>query len=241
MTITLSVAVMAHPKRSEMVDDLLERLDAPATVVWDEIQDRHDTGVRSLEAFDPDCTHHMVIQDDALPCRDLTAGVIEALAHVPDGHPLSCYIGRVKPFAREVDRIVAKAHDGVSFIRMAGIYWGPCIVTPTDVLPELCKWFRATPGIKNYDRRTSRWFEARKRECWHAWPPLVDHRGDESLTHGHTARRTAHKALGPDRSALELDWTGEVLALPNAERMDARRQRAAEKAKQRRQRASARG
>lgn len=232
MSITVSVAVMAHPKRAEMVDDLLGRLDAPATVVWDEISDRHDTGVRSLEAFDPNCTHHMVIQDDALPCRNVVAGVTEALEHVPEGHPLSCYIGQVKPFAREVNRVVAQAHEDVSFLRMAGIYWGPCVVVPTDALPGLCQWFR-TQTVKNYDRRMSRWFEDRHRECWYTWPPLVDHRGDESLTHSHTGRRTAHKPLGADRSALDLDWSGEVLSMPNAKQMDERRQRAALKAARR--------
>lgn len=233
MSVSVSVAVMAHPKRAEMVEDLLGRLDVPATVVWDEIQDRHDTGVRSLEAFDPDCTHHMVIQDDALPCRDLVAGVAKALEHVPEGHPMSCYVGNVRPFRAKVNAIVARAHDDVSFIRMAGIYWGPCVVVPTDVLPELCPWFRGATGIKNYDRRMSRWFEAQKRECWYAWPSLVDHRGDESLTHGHTGRRTAHKALGPDRSALETDWSGEVLSMPNAKQMDERRQRDALRAERR--------
>lgn len=231
MTPSVSVAVMAHPKRAEMVEDLLERLDAPAMVVWDEIQDRHDTGARSLEAFNPDCTHHMVIQDDALPCRDIVAGVTRALEVVPEGHPFSGYIGRVKPFAREVSKAVAKA-DGASFIRMAGIYWGPCVVVPTDVLPELCSWFRQSK-VKNYDRRMSRWFEARNLECWYAWPPLVEHRGDESLVHGHTSRRTAHKARSANQSALDADWSGHVVSLENAEEMDRRRQRAAEKAARR--------
>lgn len=235
MTVSVSVAVMAHPSRAEMVEDLLARLDAPATVVWDEIQDRHDTGVRSLEAFDPNCSHHMVIQDDALSCRDLVAGATEALKWVPAGHPLSAYVGRVKPFAREVSAIVGKADAGVSWIRMAGIYWGPCIVVPTEGLLELCEWFRGAASIQNYDRRTSRWFEARGRECWYTWPSLVDHRGDESLTLGHNQRRNAHQFIGEDVSATEVDWSGEVLSLRHAAQLDQRRQRDAAKAQRRRQ------
>lgn len=64
MTPTLSVAIMAHPKREAMVADLLTRLDREVPVVWDQINDRHDTGARAMEAFDPACTHHLVIQDD---------------------------------------------------------------------------------------------------------------------------------------------------------------------------------
>lgn len=230
MTLSISVAVMAHPSRSEMVDDLLERLDAPATVVWDEIQDRHDTGVRSLEAFDPDCTHHMVIQDDALPCRDLVAGVTEALERVPEGHPFSGYIGRVKPYRAKINAIIEKAHADVSFIRMAGIYWGPCVVLPTAALPQLCPWFRGATGIENYDKRMSEWFKSQKLECWYSWPSLVDHRGDESLTHGHAGKRRAHHALAPEESALDANWSRQVLSMPEAEAFDRERQENARRA-----------
>jgi hypothetical protein len=217
---------MAHRSREVLVEDLLARLDAPATVVWDQINDRHDTGARSLEAFDPNCTHHLVIQDDALPCGDLVAGITEALKWIPAGHPFSGYIGRVKPFAKAVSKVVTQAHDEVSFIRMAGIYWGPCVAVPTSSLPELLGWYRSS-AVTNYDRRMSRWFEARNTECWYSWPSLVDHRGDESLVHGHTSKRGCHRFLGHEVSARTIDWSGEIISLENAQQMDRRRQRAA--------------
>lgn len=242
MNVSLSVAVMAHPKRAEMVEDLLKRLDAPATVVWDKINDRHDTGVRSLEAFDPNCTHHMVIQDDALPCRDLVAGVTEALKWVPVGHPLSMYVGTLRPRSDQVAREVRKATKmGASFLRMEKIHWGPCIAVPTAALPELCEWYRRTEHVRGYDKRTSRWFEGQQRECWYTWPCLVNHRGDDSLHLDFAGKRRAHSFPGEDASATDIDWSGPVFTPEGVARWDARRQRKADMAAQRTARRSRMG
>lgn len=219
---------MAHPKRTGMVADLLDRLDRPVGVTWDEIDDRHDTGIRALEAFDPDASHHLVIQDDVLPCSDLIAGVEKALAHVPVGCPASFYIGKVRPFGQAVAKAVAKA-EGASWITMAGIYWGPAVVVPTSSIEEMAAWYRGKHGarISNYDRRMSRWFEQRDLRCWYSWPSLVDHRGDTSLVRGRSGVRRAHRTLGPGESALDVDWSGRVVEMAHTERLDRIRQRRA--------------
>lgn len=226
---SLSVAVMAHPKRAALVDDLLARLDRPAKVVWDEINDRHDTGIRALEAFDQACTHHLVIQDDVLPCRDLVAGAERALTHVPDGHPASLYVGRVQPFRRRVQQAVDQAGDAASWVTMDGVYWGPAIIVPTAVIVDLSTWYRGRAGqrYQNYDRRVSTWFERRGLACWYSWPSLVEHRGDESLVRDSKAIRTAHRFIGADASALDVDWSGPVARMHNTARLDHQRQRRA--------------
>lgn len=229
MTVRLSAAVMAHPRRAELVDDLLARLDRPVPVVWDQVNDRHETGLRALQAFDPTATHHLVIQDDALPCRDLLASVERALSFVPGDSPASFYVGRVRPFRSAVDRLVGSAAGEVSWLRFPGPWWGPAVVVPTSVLPDLTAWWVApkTQRIKNYDRRIETWFKTRGIDCFYSWPSLVDHRGDDSLITGHNAVRTAHRAVGPDESGLAVDWSGEVLTLPRARELDRARQRAA--------------
>lgn len=229
MPVTLSVAVMAHPDRADMVDVLLDRLDRPAKVVWDEKQDRHDTGIRAVGAFDPSCTHHLVIQDDVLPCADLCAGVEQALAHVPEGHPASFYLGRVQPFRRRVQQVVNMADEDAVWITMQGVYWGPAIAYPTSVIDELSTWFRSKQArhVTNYDRRVSTWFEKRQRDCWYSWPSLVEHQGDKSLVRASKAQRRAHRFIGADRSALTVDWSGPVAHVPHAERLDRQRQRRA--------------
>ena len=220
---TVSVAVMAHPSRRAMVDELLEQLDRPAEVVWDRVNDRHDTGLRCLEAFDAQASHHLVIQDDVVPCRDLVAGTEQALEAVPAGCPLSLYVGRVRPFARAVERAVATA-EGASFITMKGAYWGPALVFPTDTLPELIDWFSAS-AVTNYDRRCSRFYEACKVRCWYTWPSLVEHRGDESLVWKNTIHRRAYRAH--TGSGLDVDWSGDVIHMRGTAQLDRQRQRRA--------------
>lgn len=223
--IRLSAAIMAHPARAVMVDDLLGRLDQPVPVVWDQIQDRHDTGIRAMEAFDPAATHHLVLQDDVLPCRDLLAGVERALAHVPADCPASFYVGKVKPFRRAVQRAVDAAGDDASWIVMDGIYWGPAIAVPTELIPNMAAWYRGPLGeaVTNYDRRVSTWFSLHAGRCWYSWPSLVDHHGDESIARaGRTAIRRAHR-FHPG-SALDLDWSGPVVDMGRTARLDRQRQ-----------------
>lgn len=229
---TLSAAVMAHPRRAELVDDLLTRLDRPTPVVWDRCNDRHDTGIRALLAADRTKSHHLVIQDDALPCMDLLASIERALEYVPDGHPACFYVGRVRPFRSRIERMVRVA-GGASWLRFPGPYWGPAIVVPTEALDELAEWWHSPKGkgVTNYDRRIARFFQRRGVDCWYSWPSLVDHRGDESLVTGHTAGRHAHRSIPHDRSGLDVDWSGPVLELREAERLDAQRQRDALRAR----------
>jgi hypothetical protein len=217
----LSAAVMAHPKRADIVTELQVALDRPVKVVWDEKNDRHDTGIRAVEAFDPSASHHLVLQDDAVVPRDLLAGIERALRYIPQDAPMCLYVGRVRPFANEIRRVVARA-EGASWLTMGGIYWGPGIVLPTAHIPELSDWYRSA-RVTNYDRRVSTWYALHDATVWYPWPCLVDHRDGESIT-GHGVGRHAHSFIGADRSALDADWTGPVVDVPRAPKMDNARQ-----------------
>src|SRR5690606_41027410 len=115
-----------------------------------------------------------------------------------------------------------------SWLQMPGPYWGPAIVVPTAAIPELAEWWLSSRGrsITNYDRRIARFFQRRGFDCWYSWPSLVDHRGDESLVgHGTKNPRHAHRAVGENKSGLSIDWSGPVVSVRSAERLDRRRQR----------------
>ena len=209
---SVSVAIMAHPKRADMVAELEQMLDRPAKVVWDERNDRWDTGRRSLLAFDPSATHHMVIQDDVMPSMDLVAGVERALEWVPDGSPMMCYIGRVRTYGPVIKKHLAD-NAGASWFTFNETYWGPCLVLPTaDIEPLVKRCDRMNVG--NYDRRIGLWYAARKRLTWAPWPSLVEHRDSPSLVAGRTGQRQAHSFLGSDVSALTVDWSGPVHHIP---------------------------
>lgn len=218
--ITLSAVMMAHPKRAGQVREITEELGQDIPVIWDEINNRWDTGRRSMLAYDPACSHHMVIQDDVLVCRDLIEGVKRALEHVPADAPLCGYVGRVRPNKAQVYEAVDRAYAvGASFLTMHTLNWGPLIVVPTNIIDEMIAHCDPLP-VPNYDKRLSRYWELKRHvRVWYTWPNLVDHRDGPSLIPGRIGTdrannhksRTAHHFLGCDRSALDVDWTGPVV------------------------------
>lgn len=224
---------MAHPKRVASVEHILAVLDRPACVVWDERGDRHDTGIRALETYDAAATHHLVLQDDVIVPRDLCAGVERAVGHIPADDPMCLYLGRVRPFAQTITRVVQAAGDA-SWLTMQGIYWGPGIVVPTTDIPAISAWWAgAGARIKNYDRRLSAWYALRDATVWYPWPSLVDHADGHSLVKGHGRGRCAHNFIGADASALDADWTRGVVDVPRSAAMDDARQLRAQRAQRR--------
>lgn len=220
--ISLSVAMMAHPKRAEQVKRILSQLDRDdVQVVWDERGSRWDTGKRAMLSCDPACTHHAVIQDDVLVCRDLFAGMERALEHVPSGVPVCGYVGRVRPYAEIVTWAAARARAiSASWLTMHTLNWGPLIIVPTSEIPDMIAHCDKLKDIPNYDRRLSRFFELERHvRIWYTWPSVVDHADGPSLVPGRigtdrTVRihtRVAHTFLGEEASALDVDWSGRVI------------------------------
>jgi hypothetical protein len=200
---------MAHPSRAHFVEELRVRLD-DAPVTWDEKNDRWDTGRRALLTYDPRCDWHLVVQDDALLCKDFLDGVKNALATVKRKCPVSFYTGKTRPYAREMSRYVTEATLlDMHWLEMRGPLWGVALALPSSMIHELVsdveEW-----EIPNYDIRMSEWFHRRGINCLYTLPSLADHRvgpQNPSLVpgRGSTLGRTAHCFLGPV-SAKEISW-----------------------------------
>jgi len=207
---------MAHPRRSKFIPELESALDRPAEVVWDDgSNSRWGTGRRALLAYDPEATHHLVLQDDAVIPRDLVTGLEAALQHAPQDVPLCLYVGKVRPYREMVTEYVRRAQNA-SWLVMDRLNWGVAVVLPTKIIDDLVDWCDGF-DIPNYDSRMSKWFEDRNLPVWYPWPSLVDHRESPSLVPGRGhAGRVAHRFIGADASALDIAYTGEALRLPNA-------------------------
>lgn len=208
------VGIMAHPKRREWAEQLSTALDAQ--IVWDRRNDRIDTGHRVIDAHrdHPDATHWLVVQDDAIICRDL----IPALNIAVDQHPdrlIGLYVGRGLNISTFRLRQLARRADDqhAAWLHYQGCLWGPAIVYPVDRIPELLRSYARDP-LGNYDARVQQSAKKRGVGWLHTWPSLVDHRTDEgspSLVEGRTnVDRSAYRFIGADRSALDVDWTRPV-------------------------------
>lgn len=100
--LNVSVAVQAHPARTEMAEALAAQIPG-CEVVYDPCPPNMRPSAwrtyrLALERTPADCTHRLVIQDDALLCRDFSEVVPRVAEAQPDalvclfvaGHPTNC-------------------------------------------------------------------------------------------------------------------------------------------------------
>lgn len=211
---TVGMSLMAHPKRALLVDQIIDSFESYIPFVsWDTFGSEWDTGRRAwLEGVGSHATHWLVLQDDAIICRNLLPGVERALEYVPPGHPLSLYFGKARPHTNAIKGLARAAFSArTSFITTNRVNWGVALVVPTVLIPEMIA-FCDPRDDPRYDNRISKFFLHRKgRQTWHTWPSLVDHANGESLLGHYQEDRTAHNFIGRTNSALDVDWSSRVI------------------------------
>lgn len=216
----LSAAIMAHPVRAEHAERVQAALDRPVPIVYDENpvpsadkMQRWVTGRRCWESADSAADWHLVIQDDVLVSRNLLASLERALQQLGPEGLVSAYTGTGRPDQKNVIRALAHAEaKGHSWMSTRSLNWGPAILLPRSVIPDMLEWCerhirRNGPPRSNYDYAIGVY--ARDQLGWRTWytvPSLVEHRGLPSLV-GHDSGpvRVAHRFH--DGDALDIDWT----------------------------------
>lgn len=213
---TISTVIMAHQRRKTWAEDLAHELDAE--IVWDRRNDRIGTGLRCLQAYDPAATHHLVVQDDAVVCRDLIPA-LEVATKVSEDRIVGLYLGAGRPLSRpRISQLAAAADQrGVVWISWPGTIWGVAILYPVAHLDRLIRSYRHATQPR-YDGRIENCARKHGSRWWYTWPSLVDHRdapANPSIANADhpDARkpgRVAYRFIGADRSALDVDWTAGV-------------------------------
>ena len=207
---SVSVALMGHPKRQPFIDELVPQLPG-IEVVLDRHDDRWETGRRSLLAFDPAAKWHLTVQDDAILSRDLIPAC-EKVVEAAGERPVALYTGKVRPHHNTVQPAYRRARrTGSPWLEMEGPWWGVAIILPTAHIPDVVAWGDDHPEIQNFDRRIAAWYKhVAGIDCWYTVPSLVDHRpadDNPSMIPKRTGNRQAHWFIGEDRSGLEVDWS----------------------------------
>lgn len=208
----VSLSMMAHRCRERQVAHLLARLDADPMdipVAWDEQMPPrrdHDRVWRNCRAAwelrDPDADWHVVLQDDAVPCADLLAGLRYALPVVGDRAVVSLYLGAGAPLPRMWGQLAARADaEDAAWVIGPRTTWGVGIAVRTEAVPDMLDAGDRQGGVPD-DQRIARWASRRRLEAWFPWPSLVDHAEGASLV-GHPMVRQARRWQGG--SALH-DW-----------------------------------
>jgi hypothetical protein len=204
---------MAHPQRERMVAELELRLDREAEVVWDRRDVEWDTGRRALLAHTGlGADYALVVQDDAIPCRDLLAGVESALDHAA-GQPIGLYAGLAVQAPPSFPRLVARCLDTKTpWFRARGPIWGVCIAVPSSDVSAIVAHGDRDTATPDYDAKIERYYRRRGVECLYPIPSLVEHRRSPSLL-GKSPERRAQLFIGAEASAADIDWSIEPLAV----------------------------
>jgi hypothetical protein len=210
---------MAHPMREPYVEELLARLDRPVDVIWDTGEPSADKPklwrVARAAWRVASGDWHLLLQDDALPCRDLLAGLERALDEVPaDVGIVSPYLGALRPHTSVFVGLVAQAEaEAASWIREAALWWGVSICVRSASIPAMLAYCDQQTYLAD-DTRLARYYRiVARQDTLYTWPSLVDHRDGPSLvSHPSGEGRQAHR--WHDGSALDLDWTGPVTDHP---------------------------
>lgn len=214
---SLSTAIMAHPDRKKWVPALEKRLDSPE-VIWDQKGSRWDTGRRALLAHDPDATHHLVVQDDAVLSKNLLNSCRRLIKYSGD-YPVDLYMGRSSAGFR---RKANKSHvERSPWFLAAGPRWGVAVIIPVAHIADLVSFCDRDTTSDAYDGKMSLYYFRKKKSCLYTIPSLVNHREvgeNPSLVAGRHANRTAYVYDG--KSAINTDWS--ISPDPNPARMKAR-------------------
>ena len=209
-TVGLGTVTM-YLQRAMAANDLAAQLGVP--VIWDQEGPAGGNGDRVWrtarqvwQAYDPAAEWHVLVQDDALPCRDFLPGLARALDHVSQHALVSPYLGKGRNVTLRWGNMADRAdREGASWVRSLKLMWGVCLAAPIELIPEMIAWCDRKAGMPD-DMRVGRWFERAGLEVWYTWPSLVNHATVPSLTKHRAADRVARRVH--QGSALDLDWSG---------------------------------
>ena len=166
----LSVSIMAHKKRSDMIPYLHEKL-GKVRVVWDRKNNLWDTCRRAWLAYDKTAEFHCVIQDDALVTDDFYK---KAEKFLTEDRILSFYLSSF--LETKVKNAIAKNEN---IVNATMIFNEVAICMPTKYIKEMVAYCDEREAQN--DQLISRWAGERAKAIYYPIPSLVSHRDTESI------------------------------------------------------------
>ena len=149
-------------------------------------------------------SHHLVLQNDLILCRDFLGGVKEALRHAPHG-PVSFYANR-----KVIETCRARGSSWARIDDALGSF-GQAIAIPVEQVVEFLRFDRTyfRPEVFAYDSRLMLWSRRTGKQVWCTAPSLVQHAlpGNSSVGGYSNSKRVARWFIGEDVSALSIDWS----------------------------------
>lgn len=204
----LSVAVFTVPSRAARLQRLLDSIPEPIAIVTDPGEGHWPTAQRAWRAYDRDATHHLVLQDDIVACRDF----IPAVRQIVGMHPLGVY-----SFFSFWKRGRELAEQGNGFwLQLRQCSYAQALCLPVPWIDEWLMWDRTYLRQDRWtdDNRLGLWCQQHSLLVHTTVPSLVQHEApSDSVVDPamNNKRRVSpyyfHDLYDMEASALELDWT----------------------------------
>lgn len=202
----LSVALMCHASRRHLWQPLAGQLGDVTVCEDDGRLGRWGNGRRALLAYDKSATHHLVLQDDAVPAEDLRIGIEEWLTHLPDAI-LCLYAGKLAVWRQTVTKYATPP----CWLRMSHVQWGVGLVMPTHTIADTVKIGDRLTTVKNYDWRYSLAnHKTHRLPVYYPTPSWVEHAETPSTVPGRKPNRHALTCLSEYDSVLDWGTPGET-------------------------------
>jgi hypothetical protein len=216
--VKLSACIMTDSRRADLLATLVgvlgaDAAGAPLSISCDTCREGvWPNAQRAWRSVARGATHHLVLQDDVMPCAHFFDGVRAALSAVPEV-PVSFFCTR---------KVVLEAKAaGLSWVVIPDGAWGPAMCLPVGMIEPWLEWCEryVRPEFKHDDSRLAMYLLELRTPAWCTVPSLVEHIGAEhSLLGQGGARRVAKWFGGYTFDARAVDWSRGVehpLRAPN--------------------------
>lgn len=207
--------IQHHPSRAHLLPELYRRLSPlPIEVVTHESDPPSPwAGYQLCMADPPDCTHLLIVQDDATPCENFAAALEQVAHKVPDA-PVCLFLGsqprdaskRLRDAVRLKRRYVTLPWRG--FMPVVAVLW------PRPKLEEFKLWSEQNPQLvgrepRSDDAMAGMWKIRTRQTVVATVPSLVDHPDTEPSLIGTKQHwgREGRRAVYLAADALEYDWS----------------------------------
>jgi hypothetical protein len=208
MSVNVSWAVQAHPKRTLLAKALAERIGGPVDIVWDPDPDGYRSPWRTyrhlLETTPAWATHRAQIQDDAIVCDGFRSAVDLAVAARPD-RLLVLYVGG-NPY-QHAQAVREACWGGSCWADLDPAHWLPVVATvwPVSLIPPICSFVDGqgwAHTFGNDDEIVGRFVRACGVRPLATAPSLVQHPDVEPSLVGQKTR------AGADAGRIAALWVG---------------------------------
>lgn len=170
--------VQHHPSRAPLIPRLLEALSPLPTEVCTHSSDPPDpwAGYRNCLGDLPECSHVLIVQDDAQPCRNFAPAVEQIAQRHPDS-PVCLFLGTLpSPVAAQARRVMKNNKRRYLPFMNAAFVPLVCVLWPRHKAQEFLHWTHGSHRITRADdANVARWMIRTRQVVQVTVPSLVEH------------------------------------------------------------------